>query len=365
MSFLKKIFGKAKAFDDGKSHQLPSTMVAKEFGEVNVRRRGNTVDILFTILMEPTGTEAEGWQTGVAIDASGSMEGVFGKGLENGPKGNPPPVLLEQYHRNGWLQIIEHQGQKFPVLNDAAKVDLVNKGHFVWSKNEIEPLARRMTAYLASNLDADGGTTVIYWACGDGSQIEVIGDLTAEDCEQASFKGPTKVAFGSNTILTPAVRYFADRFKDAKNGMYIFITDGELHDLDDVKRYTINLCKDIQAGRRNPLKCVLIGIGDAINEEQMEDLDDLESGTDIDIWDHKIAQEMRNLIEIFAEVVSENQIVAPTARIFDDSGQVVKNFADGLPAKVSFTMPASSEFFELDVAGRRIRQSVVMSKRGL
>ena len=79
-------------------------------------------------------------------------------------------------------------------------------------------------------------------------------------------------------------------FADARNGMYIFITDGELNDLEEVKRYTVKLCKDIQAGRRNPLKCVLIGLGENINEGQMEELDDLDSGTDVDIWDHKIAR---------------------------------------------------------------------------
>lgn len=358
MSFLKKMFGQEK-IEAVKSHQLPSTMVAKEFGEVNVSRRGGTVEVLFTILMEPTGAASEGWQTGVAIDASGSMQGVFGKDILDGPKGSPPRSLLEEYVRKGWLQFVQHQGQSIPILSIEAKADLVARGHFVWTKNEIEPLARQVTAYLASNLDADGGTTVIYWACGDGSQIEVIGDLTAEDCERASFKGPTKVDLGSNTILTPAVRYFAERFKDAKNGMYIFITDGELHDLPEVKKYTIELCRTIQAGRRNPLKCVLIGIGDAINEDQMEELDDLDSGTDVDIWDHKIAKDMRALVEIFAEVVSEHQIVAPSARIYDAAGQVVKNFSDGLPAKVTFSMPATSDWFELEVVGKRIRQTVV------
>jgi hypothetical protein len=364
MAFWKKIFGqeqKAEA-DDGRSHQLPSTIVAKELGEVNVCRRGANFEILFTILMEPTGTSAEGWQTGVAIDASGSMEGVFGQSLVDGPRREIPTSLLEEYHRKGWLELVKHQGQTVPILNRAAKTDLVEKGYFSWSKNEIEPLARKMTAYLASNLDADGGTTVIYWACGNGSEIEVVGDLTSEDCERAPFKGPEGVDFGAGTVLTPAVKYFAERFEDAKNGMYIFITDGELHDLDDVKNYTIRLCKDIQREKRNPLKCVLIGIGDDINEEQMEELDDLDSGTSVDIWDHKIARDMRSLVEIFAEVVSEHQIVAPTARIYDSSGQLVKNFSDGLPAKVSFTMQATSEWFELEVAGQRIRQPVVLPK---
>src|SRR5262249_17432662 len=129
-----------------------------------------------------------------------------------------------------------------------------------------------------------------------------------------------------------------------------------------VKRLTIKMCREIANKRRNPLKCVLIGVGEGINEGQMEELDDLESGTDVDIWDHKIARDMRSLIEIFAEVVSENQIVADTARIYDETGQVVKAFNDGLPARVSFTMPATSKFFELEVNGEKIKQTVVVPK---
>lgn len=360
MGWLKSLFGGGSADEKTAkvSRQLPSTMVAKEFGEVNVARGKETTEVTFTILMEPS--DAEGWQTGVAVDASGSMQGVFGKGLADGPKGSPPQSLMQRYQQQGWLQIINHQGQQYPIFSDEAKTDMVQKGHFVWSKNEIEPLVRRVTGYLAANLDADGGTTVIYWACGpEGDEMEEIGDLTAEDCGNAKIAGPLKVPFGGATKLTPAVRYFADRFKDAKNGIYIFITDGELNDLPDVKRYTIQLCKEIAAKRRNPLKCVLIGIGDNINEDQMEQLDDLDSGTPIDVWDHKIAKDMRAIVEIFAEVVSENQIVAPSARIFDDQGQVVKNFSDGLPAKVTFTLSNNSKSFELEVAGQKIKQDVV------
>lgn len=306
MGFFDKLFGKNKA-TEVKRHQLPSDVVCKEFGEVDVRKLPDKTEVWFTILMEPQGAEAEGWQTGVALDASRSMSSAF-------------------------------------------------------SKNEIEPLAQRITAYLASNLDADGGTTVIYWACGNGKQIEVIGDLTEEDCKTASFAGPSKTKFGASTYLMPAVRYFVDRFKDATRGMYIFITDGRLDDLNEVKRYTKQLAKRIAVGERNPLKCVLIGVGDKIDEDQMEELDDLETGTDVDIWDHKIAKEMRALLEIFAEVVSESQIVAPTATIYDDSGNVVQRFTDGLPAKVAFSMPASSKAFELEVGSRRVRQTVESRK---
>jgi hypothetical protein len=220
-------------------------------------------------------------------------------------------------------------------------------------------MARRMTAYLADTLDADGGTSVIYWACDDGSAVEPIGELTAAQCATAVFSGPTTLAMGETTVLTPAVKYFADRFRDAPRGMYIFITDGSLHDLEQVKQYTVELCREIEEGRRNPIRCVLIGIGSDVNENQMEELDDLDTGTGVDLWDHKIAKEMRSLVEIFAEAVSEQQIVAPTARVLDSHGRVAKNFADGLPAKACFTLPADSKWFELEVAGQRIRQSIL------
>jgi len=357
MVSLKKIFSPT---EEKKSHQLPSSMVAKELGEVNIRltREGN--EIVFTILFETVG---EGWQTGVAIDASGSMQSVFGKSLENGPRGTPPQQLVKEYMKKGWLHYVQQQGKSVSVLSEECKADLVKRGHYVWSKNQIEPLARKMTNYLASKLDADGGTTVIYWACGDGSQIEQLGDLTSTDCATASFIGPTAVTFGQKTILTPAVRYFVDRFSDAPMGMYIFITDGGLHDLDNVKQYTVELCKEIESGRRNPIKCVLIGIGQEIIEAQMEELDDLESGTNIDIWDHKIAKEMRSLVEIFAEIVSENQIVAPSGIIYDANGKVVKEFKDGLPSKIKFVLPTQSESFTLEVPGQSlIKQSIAMPK---
>lgn len=343
----------------GRNRQLPSQQVAPEFGEVDVQSVGDQNRILFTILMEPTGTEAEGWQTGVALDASASMQGVFGRLLLIGPKGPLPEALQKQYESQGWVTKTKQDGGSYIIYSMSAVQDALERGHFIYTQNEAEPQARTFTAYLADNLDADGGTTVIYWACGDGTRVEIVGDLTGKDCQQAVFSGPSSLGFGNTTHLTPAVRYFAERFRDAKRGMYLFITDGRLDDLEAVKRYTIDLCREIAQGHRNPLKCVLIGLGEEIDEKQMEELDDLDSGTDVDIWDHKIANEMRDLKEIFAEVVSENQIIAPTARIYDSDGQVIRNFTDGLPAKVIFDLPQRSTWFELEVAGRRIRQSIV------
>lgn len=338
-----------------KSHQLSSTIVHEAFGEINVKVTPQGREIDFTVLMEPQGVEAEGWQTGVALDASASMKGWYGRSLT----GKVPESLEDDYEAKGWLTRKLEDGRKVKSYQPAAFQDAIAKGYLKFTDNIVEPAAREFISYLAGNLDADGGTTVIYWACADGSAFEVAGDFTSDQCKTMTVKGPEKIGFGSGTKLTPAVKYFVDRFADASRGMYVFLTDGRVDDLAQVKAYTTQLAKQIEAGKRNEVKCVLVGVGDSVDETQMEELDDLDTGTSVDIWDHKIHKDMRGLVEIFAEVVSENTIVAPTGRIFDQNGNVVKQFTDGMPAKASFLLPLTSKFFELEVGDKRIRQIIV------
>jgi hypothetical protein len=280
--------------------------VVDPFGEVNVYAtpRG-VVRVTATILME---TRREGTQTGIALDGSSSMRMLYGLG--------------------------------------AAGV------------NQVEPVARRICAYLASKIDADGGTTVIHWATGfRGDQIEVVGDLRADEAERHTFGPPRE--YGTDTKLLPALQYFLERFADAPWGFYVFITDGSLNDMGQLKSYSTQLARDIAAGKRNPVKLLLIGVGSSVDEEQMEALDDLYTGTNIDLWDHKIAREMRVLQEIFAEVVDKNARVADHGKILDPQGKVVKDYAGvGLPAFLEFELPAGSEFFLLEVNERQIRQEI-------
>jgi hypothetical protein len=290
--------------------------VVEPFGEVNVHPGpGGSINVTATILMEP---RREGTQTGIALDGSGSMRKLFG----NNPGGGVVSSIFAK-----------------------PKVE-----------NVIAPVAQKICAYLAHTIDADKGTTCIYWAVGpNGTQIEVVGDLTAEQAETHPFAGPQD--FGTGTQLLPAVRYFVERFKDAPWGFFVFITDGELFDLEEVKQYSSRLARDISAGRHRPVKFVLIGLGPDVNEKQMEELDDLETGTDIDLWDHKLAAEMRQLSDIFAEVVDRNARVADSGRILDPHGNVVKNYSDtGMPAFLRFTMPPGSLYFTLDVNGVRVQQ---------
>jgi hypothetical protein len=291
--------------------------VVDPFGEVNVYpSAGGRTRVVATILMEP---HKEGAQTGIALDGSGSMAKLYG--VEGGSR-----VLS-------------------PLFGGPRKLT-----------NEVTPIAQKVCAYLARKIDADGGTTCIYWAVGpNGSQVEVVGDLTADEAERHVFGPPED--FGTGTQLLPAVKYFVERFRSAPWGFYVFITDGELHDLDEVKRYSTQLARDIAAHRRNPVKFVLIGVGPDVNETQMEELDDLETGTLIDLWDHKLAAEMRVLQEIFAEVVDRNARVADHGRILDPQGRVVKDYSrSGLPAYLEFEVPAGSDYFTLEVNGASINQ---------
>ncbi len=347
--------GERQAFR-GESMLLPGNMVADEIGKVYVRENGDNLDIEFTVLQELSGHKAEGWQTGIAFDASASMADWYGRSLT----GELPPEAIGEYKKMGLIVDRVDDGEAVWTLQPGAYEDAIEKGYLKYTENIIDPLAKEFISYLADEYDADGRTTIMYWACGDdGRDFEVVGDFSGAECEYLIINGPKKKAFGEKTYLAPTLHYFLDRFKNATQGMYVFITDGSLDDLLEVKEATTQLAKDIEAGRRNPVKCVLIGVGNEVREDQMTELDDLDTGTDVDIWDYKIATEMRSLVEIFAEVVSdEDDIVALSGMLYDDQGNLVADFTDGLPSRVHFSMPKSSAFFELEVAGRRIRQPI-------
>ena len=337
----------------GQSRQLPSSMLAKEFGKVYVRDDGPQRHVEFTVwVQELSGAIAEGWQTGIALDASASMKDWYGRNLT----GRVPKDVLDVYKRNGWISSQTFDGTPVTAFKKEAHEDALRRGFLKFTQNIVEPLARDFIAFLSRELDANGRVTVAYWACGDGSAYEVLGDFAPDQCKALEIRGPRTVSFGKGTKIAPCLKYFVDRYKDVPRGMYVFVTDGRLDDLADAKKCTADLARSIQEGKRGLVKCVLIGVGNCIDEKQMEELDNLDTGTDVDIWDHKIAKEMRALSEIMVELVGEVQDVS--AEVFDAAGNVVAKFTDGLPSVVSFSMPSSSDFFELGVGEKRIRQRV-------
>lgn len=336
------------------SRQLPNNIIHELFGEININLDSQTMEVSATILLEPI---KEGSQTGVALDGSASMKTSFGG----------TSVFREDYDwsmndklvAEGKAVYRDEDGMKVLEFLPAGHAELVSSGWIVPEPNVVQPIASEVIPYLASKIDADGGTTVIYWACGaQGDQIEALGDLTAEQAAVVSYNGP--VSWGEGTCLLPALRHFIERFADADWGFYVFVTDGIIDDMEAVKSYTADLARRIEAGTARPVKCVLIGVGDSVDKANLAELDDLpnELGLKVDIWDHKIASTMRDLRDIFAEVVDENTIVAPTGRALDDQGNVVKVWSDGVPTKLDFSLSPNARSFTLEIDGHRIVQAL-------
>lgn len=296
--------------------------VSEPFGEVNVHPgKVGRIVVRATMLLQP---HKEGAKTGIALDGSGSMSGAYGH------SGSGGTVFGSFFGR----------AQAPPT-------------------NQITPIARKICAYLARKMDADGSTACIYWATGPGgASIEEVADFTAAQAEQHFFAAPAQ--FGTGSQLLPAVRHFTERFQDAPFGFFVFITDGEMHDLEEVKTYSRQLAQEIAARRRLPLKFVLVGVGENVNEEQMAELDDLDTATDVDLWDYKIAAQMHFLEEIFAEVVDRNLRVAPEGRVLDHEGKTIKDYSTtGVPAVLEFEMSDTAPYFTLEMPGHpRAHQAV-------
>ena len=298
--------------------------VSDPFGEVNVYQKPDrSLEIVATILMEP---DIEGSVCGLALDASASMKTMYGAGRALSP------------------------------LFASSAINLV------------EPVAKTMASYLAK-FSSVNRVNMLYWACSpDGTQIEPIGDLSETEIQHLSITGPRKQPWGRGTKLLPPLRYFSeDVFRQAPWAICVFITDGIIEDLAEVKKFSIKLAKDIASGKRKFMKLVLLGVGEEVDQAQMEELDDMfndsdlrtPEGDEIDLWDHKLTSEMRQLAEIFAEVVSEHITVASSGRIYDHQQRVVKEYKDGLPSLLRFTLPAGATSFTLEFGGHRVTQSLL------
>ncbi len=359
-----KFQNKVEFENEVNSFQMPANLVVAEFGEVNVRQETSQLNleaaechVEFTIAMEPQGRFAEGWRTGLALDASASMKRAYGRKVE----ARVDPTLLTDYIKQGRLRSYLEDGEPIRRIQREAFAEIQDRGYEIsYTANILQPLVQDFAAYLAGSLDGTGKTSLIYWGCGKGDEIQVLGEVDAASCQQLNISGPTSFKLGKTTKLLPAIAYFAEQYRQAQHGMYIFLTDGRIDDLDQVKTYTKELALEIAVGKRNYLKLILIGIGKDVDRYQMQELDDFDTGLDIDLWDYKIASEMTNLTQIFAEVVNENQIIAENGSIYDDAGNCVKSYHKGLPAKVDFMMRADSQWFELEVGHQRIRQTIAL-----
>jgi hypothetical protein len=224
--------------------------------------------------------------------------------------------------------------------------------------SQVEPQVQWMLEYLATK-DRNGVLRVAYWACGAGDSVEVIGELKGVDVQKYRFPGPRR--FGKSTQLAPALRDYVNYIMEqsrngAKQGCAVFVTDGELHDADEVKRFSSEIAGRIAKGNLPRLNFVLVGVGDQVNEEQLEDICHEEYPGVGHLWCHRIAEEIRQVAELVAVLVDETMTVAAGGTIYDDSGRVLKVYEGRLPAVLEFDVPEGTKSFTLEVSGQRYTQ---------
>lgn len=281
-----------------------------------------------TLLHDPT---VEGLDVGLYLDGSGSMREEYAYTSSDQPK------------RTFWQWL---GGKPKPQAAAGAT-------------NLVEPQARWMLQYLATK-DRNGVLRVAYWACGaDGRSVQVIGDLSGASVETYTFPGPSSP--GNSTNLSPAVRDYVGYLKEqvragARRGLGVFITDGQLHDADEVLALTNEVAEMITRGQLPRVQFVLVGVGDSIDEEQLERISHAEHPGLGHLWCHRTAKEIQNVAELVAVLVDETMTVAAGGTIYDDKGKVLKAYEGRLPAVLEFAIPEGAKSFTLEVAGQRFTQ---------
>ena len=284
--------------------------VVKPFSDVHLKGR----TVVATLLHDPT---VEGLDVALYMDGSASMENTYG------PRG-----------------ILAKLG---PV------------------RNQVEPQMQWMLEYLA-NKDRDGVLRVAYWATGSGADLEIVGDLEGTKAKQYKFPGPR--AYGKATILLPVLRDYVAHIKrevterGARRGLAVIITDSQLSDPEDVIAYTQQVAKEIAAGRLPRINFVLLGVGEQVDEAQMEKIGHEEYPGVGHLWCHRHADKMEEMAELVAVLVDETMTVAAGGTVYDNKGKVVKTYEGRLPAVLQFDVPDGCDAFTLEVGGQRFTQPI-------
>ncbi len=284
-------------------------VISRPFSDVHVS--GNQV--VATLLHDPT---VEGLDVALYMDGSASME------PEYGPRG---------------------------VL---AKLGGV--------RNTVEPQMRWMLEYLASK-DRNGVLRVAYWATGDGTQLEMVGNLTGPQAKEFKFPGPQY--YGKDTVMLPALRDFLGYVKQEvgnglKRGLCVIITDSQVRDAADVQAYSTQVAKEIAAGRLPRINFVLVGVGGKVDEAQMEEICHATYPGVGHLWCHRVADRMEEMADLVAVLVDETMTVAAGGTVYDDKGNTIKVYEGRLPAVLEFEVPPGTEGFVLEVAGQRYPQAL-------
>ncbi len=356
---LDKLFGPA----DVPAQRISPNLLAPEFGDVSHRQVGDRRQVVVTLAMGAfvLGDGEQRCITGLALDASQSMQDHYGRGQ------TVPSNVAKIYLAKGQYAETVRDGVVRKTLTKEARDEIVKLGLAIPTANIVEAPSKNLIENMIRTF-ATGGVTsgkceVTYWACGAaGRDIESLGDFRQDQLEAAKIVGPRSKPFGPHTFLVPAFRDFAQKSLGLA-GVFVFVTDGHIEDEQEVIAETHRVAAEMKAGQRLSIKCVLIGIGKQVDRAQLGNINDMDMPAgleDVDMWNAQVFADMRDLNDAWSEIFDPDTVVGTSLRVFDDRGQLVHEQTDEVKALITFEMPAASSSFELVLDGEmKVRQQFV------
>jgi hypothetical protein len=110
------------------------------------------------------------------------------------------------------------------------------------------------------------------------------------------------------------------------------------------------------AGRLPRINFVLLGVGEQVDEAQMERIGHAEYPGVGHLWCHRHADKMEEMAELVAVLVDETMTVAAGGTVYDPTGKAIKVYEGRLPAVLTFDVPDGCKAFTLEVGGQRFTQ---------
>jgi len=216
-------------------------------------------------------------------------------------------------------------------------------------------LVARKTGELLCPITHSGRIRILYWSLGQGgAEIELVGDLDAEQCRGYPFRGPSKSKWGTGTKMLPIIKHIIeDAGKGASFTMGVIMTDGIIEDEKDCVDYCLELGRRLKAGMQPPVRLILLGLGEMVDEAQFDRFDnmfgDTSLGNEVDLWACGLAASMQDEDDIFnllfGDLFSEDAVIAESGLVVDDNGSIVAAFPEGLPIRFSFILPEGCREF--------------------
>lgn len=233
-------------------------------------------------------------------------------------------------------------------------------------RNLVEEAMRVAVPYVVQK-DANGRCRVAYCAVGPaGQDIEVIGEMSADQASTAPYPGPR--VFGNGTYLLPAIRdfvlYVQKVIREGESvdaALAVVVTDGKFHDQDQVMAYVSEqLAPAIVQGKFPRTVFTLVGLGPEIDEEQLEELMHKATPEEYsyrEIFCYALADTLDQLPALVSHLLDENTPAFYGGATITSEGRTVATYEDMVPAVLTFKVPTNSRSFTLTASGQSHTQA--------